>query len=98
MEGKVLIALVKGISRRAIVVRAPDPRLFEQAIFLLREDALSQEGVSADQVLAEARQVAAGYIRRNSGLGRRLSRLMPLGYAALGGGLVGAVWAVAALL
>ncbi len=31
--------MVKGISRRVIVVRSPDPRFFEQAIFLMKEDA-----------------------------------------------------------
>ena len=31
--------MVKGISRLVIVVRSPDPKLFEQAIIILREDA-----------------------------------------------------------
>ena len=57
--------VVKGISRRVIVVRSPDPRFFEQAIFLMKEDAFHNGTVSADQVVAEARQAAAGYIRRN---------------------------------
>lgn len=57
--------MVKGISKRVIVVRSPDPRFFEQAIFFLREDALNQDGVTADQVVSEAKRVAAGYIRRN---------------------------------
>lgn len=51
--------LVKGISRRVIVVRSPDPRFFEQAIFLMKEDAFHNANVSADQVVAEARQAAA---------------------------------------
>ena len=45
--------MVKGISRRVIVVRSPDQRLFEQAIFLLKEDALEQQGVTAQQVVQE---------------------------------------------
>lgn len=57
--------MVKGISRRVIVVRTPDPRFFEQAIFFLREDVFHREGVTDEQVLSEARQVAAGYIRRS---------------------------------
>ena len=32
--------MVKGISRQVIVVRSPDQKLFEQAIFILREEAL----------------------------------------------------------
>ena len=39
--------MVKGISRQVIVVRSPDPKLFEQAIFILREDALGKDGMSA---------------------------------------------------
>ena len=30
--------MVKGISRRVIVVDSPDPQIFEQAIFILRTD------------------------------------------------------------
>lgn len=63
--------MVKGISLRVIVVRSPDPRFFEQAIFLMKEDALHTEGVSAEQVVNEARQAAAGYLRRTSDPKRR---------------------------
>ena len=31
--------MVKGVSRQVIVVKSPDPQLFEQAIFILRADA-----------------------------------------------------------
>ena len=51
--------LVKGVSRQVIVVKAPDPRFFEQAIFILKEDAFGR-GVTADDVLQEARRVADG--------------------------------------
>ena len=34
--------LVKGVSRQVIVVKAPDPRFFEQAIFILKEDAFGR--------------------------------------------------------
>ena len=30
--------MVKGISRQVIVVHAPEPKLFEQAIFILNDD------------------------------------------------------------
>ena len=33
------MALVKGISRRVNVVESPDPHIFEQAIFILSNDA-----------------------------------------------------------
>ena len=50
--------MVKGISRRVIVVDSPDPKLFEQAIFIVRNDAFSQEGVTSQQVLGEACRIA----------------------------------------
>ena len=62
--------MVKGINKRVIVVKAPDPRLFEQAIFIMREDAFA-EGVSAEQVLEEAQKAAKSYVRGNTRVGRR---------------------------
>ena len=38
--------MVKGISRRVIVVKSPDPRLFEEAIFIVKEEAFQRGGVS----------------------------------------------------
>lgn len=46
--------MVKGTSRRVIVVDSPDQKLFEQAIFIVRNDAFSQDGVTPQQVLGEA--------------------------------------------
>lgn len=51
--------MVKGTSRRVVVVDSPDPHLFEQAIFILRKDALDRQGVSSKDVIAEAAEVAA---------------------------------------
>ena len=89
--------MVKGVSRRVIVVRAPDPR-FEQAIFLLREDALGVEGVSAEQVMEEARRVAAGYLRRNTVKGRWLGRLGVVLSLLAGAGVSSLVWAAVMFL
>ena len=90
--------MVKGVNRRVIVVKAPDRRLFEQAIFLLREDAVNADGVTADQVVAEAQRVADGYLRRNTGLGRKLSRVRGPVFMALGAGLASLVWGLALFL
>ena len=57
--------MVKGITRQVILVKSPDPKLFEEAIFIVKEEALAREGVSADQVIREARQAADGYLRRS---------------------------------
>ena len=56
--------MVKGTNRHVIVVRSPDPKVFEEAIFVLREEYLRER--SADQVLEEAKNAAAEYLRKNS--------------------------------
>ena len=83
--------MVKGINRQVIVVKSPDPKLFDQAIFLLREDAFSGSGVSPEQVIRQARQAADGYLRQNTILGRAARHLSaPLWtlFGAVGSSLV----------
>ena len=46
--------MVKGISRQVIVVHAPEPKLFEQAIFILSDQA-SRTGVTDEALLREAK-------------------------------------------
>ena len=48
--------MVKGISRQVILVQSPDPQLFEQAIFILTEEAVVQ-GVTDEQLLKEAKKL-----------------------------------------
>ena len=50
--------MVKGISRRVIVVDSPDPRVFDQAIFILRNDVLEGDGVSSRQLVDQAVRIA----------------------------------------
>ena len=61
--------MVKGITRQVILVKSPDPKLFEEAIFIVKEEALAREGVSADQVIRQARQAADGYLKPHLGGG-----------------------------
>lgn len=51
--------MVKGVSRQVIVVHSPDPKLFDQAIFILKEEAVGQ-GITEEALLKEARQVIRG--------------------------------------
>ena len=89
--------LVKGVSRQAIVVKAPDPRFFEQAIFILKEDAFGR-GVTADDVIQEARRVADGYIRRNSRWSRLWRHIPAPAYVAAGALGATVCWCVALVL
>ena len=45
--------MVKGVARRVVVLTSPDPKHFEQAIFLLREDTLDSKAPE-EQVLKQA--------------------------------------------
>ncbi len=47
--------MVKGISRQVIVVHSPDPALFEQAIFILKDKAVG-EGITDEALLKEAKK------------------------------------------
>ena len=48
--------MVKGTTRQVIVVKSPDPDLFEQAIFLVKEKALVSGGITDQDLLIQARQ------------------------------------------
>ena len=52
--------MVKGISRQVIVVHAPEPKLFEQAIFILKDDA-GGEGITDEALMKEAQDAIRGY-------------------------------------
>lgn len=47
--------VVKGVAKRVIVVKSPDPKVFEEAIFIVREDYMKTAGVTRSQLLSEAR-------------------------------------------
>lgn len=89
--------MVKGNTRQVIVVKSPDPKLFEQAIFLLREDALEKHGVGERELLEEARRVANGFVMQNTPRKKR-RRLPPLGWAAIGAAPVSFAWLMTVLL
>ena len=46
--------MVKGISRQVIVVQSPDQKLFDQAIFILNDNAVGKEGVTDEMLLKAA--------------------------------------------
>ena len=80
--------MVKGTNRNVIVVRSPDPQVFEEAIFVLREEYL--RGRKADQAMEEARRAASDYLRRQGAPERRRGRWK--------GALIGLVGALAAVV
>ena len=90
--------MVKGVSRRVVVVDSPDPQLFEQAIFIVRNDAFHRSGVTSQQVMAEAVEAAARYAGTGPGRRCRAGGLRPWLYALSGAGGIGLIWLAASLL
>ena len=86
--------MVKGISRQVIVVHAPDPKLFEQAIFILKEDAVG-EGVTDEALLKEAKAAIRGAERPER---KRRVYLYGAVWAAGGALVTGLVWLLTVLL
>ena len=84
--------MVKGTTRQVIWVKTPDQKLFEQAIFLVKEEALAREGVGPEQVMEEAQQAAWEYLRRDGGWRSRLRSLPGPIWGLLGAVTASAGW------
>ena len=82
--------MVKGVSRQVIVVHSPDPKLFDQAIFILKDGALGQDGVTEDALLQEAKRVLR--------MKKRPARCQGPVWACGGALVTGLVWLVTVLL
>lgn len=86
--------MVKGISRQVIVVHAPEPKLFEQAIFILKDGALEHSGVTDEELLQEAKRV----LRSQSGSEKGKRPYMGFLWAASGAMLTGLIWLLTVVL
>lgn len=85
--------MIKGMSRRVIMVESPDPELFENAIFILRNDAFTK-GAEPEDILRQAQQIANEYVKTN--IEKRKRKLPPALYvltgALCGGGILAVLW------
>ena len=86
--------MVKGISRQVIVVHSPDPDLFEQAIFILKDSAVGSEGVTDAALLKEANRLI-----RAGAAGKKGKRFFygPV-WACAGAAITGIAWLLCSLL
>ena len=89
--------MVKGISRRVVVLDSPDQRFFEQASFIVRNDAAG-EGVTSRELVEEARRVAHSYVAGGSRFVRALLALNPFEYDLMGSWDIGILLLAAALI
>ena len=86
--------MVKGISRQVIVVQAPDPKLFEQAIFILKDEAVG-EGITDEALLKEAQKAIRGIDKQGK---KRHFYLYGAVWASGGALLMGLAWLLTAML
>lgn len=86
--------MVKGISRQVIVVHSPDPNLFEQAIFILKDSAVGSEGVTDAALLKEANRLIRAGASRKKGLHRVGGPV----WACAGAALTGIAWLLCSIL
>ncbi len=86
--------MVKGISRQVIVVHSPDQKLFDQAIFILRDEAVGKEGIT-DKMLLKA----ADKLLNTPGKGKKRPIYLHGVLWACGGALLtGLIWLMSALI
>ena len=84
--------MVKGNSRQVILVQSPDPKLFEQAIFILKEDAIGDKGITDEQLLREANCILT------SGFGKNKSIVPGIFYAVGGAMVTGIIWFISSFI
>ena len=85
--------MVKGISRQIILVQGQEEKLFEQAIFILKDSVIDQDGVTDDVLMKEAKRLLG-----ETG-GRKKMKLYQFGpaWACCGALLTGLVWLLTVL-
>lgn len=89
--------MVKGTTRQVMVVKTPEGGLFEQAIFLLKEDSLEKQGVTEGQILEEAKRISASSVEKK-GKSRGVHTLPPVAWIGIGAGLMGLAWLLSVIL
>ena len=79
--------MVKGISKQVILVQAPDTELFEQAIFILKDNVC---GITDDALLKEAKRIINNQKKK-----RHFPGAM---WACCGAGVKGILWLITIFL
>ena len=86
--------MVKGISKQVIVVNSQDKKLFEQAIFILSDEAVRGKGVTDEMLLREAKRM----IGSQNHTPKRKGLIYPIGFSAAGAVATGLVWLLTVIL
>ena len=84
--------MVKGVSRQVILVQGAEEKLFEQAIFILKDEAVGQ-GITDEALLKEAQEAIRGYDKQSR---KRHFYLYGAVWASGGALLTGLAWLLTA--
>lgn len=87
--------MVKGIARRVVMIKSPDPKIFDEAIFIVRDEAARRPGVTTEELMREARDVAESFVRQRRGARPSLPWWA---WTAIGAGAVGLTWLLSLLI
>ena len=82
--------MVNGITRQVIVVKGSGDEMFDQAIFLVRNDVIAKGGISESDLLKEAKQLG----RKNTITSVRQN----LRWLVCGAMIVGLFWVISYLI
>ncbi len=86
--------MVKGISRQVIVIHPQNEKLFDQAIFILKDNAVGKNGITDEQLLKEA-----GMLLSSTGSRKKaVFRLSGFVWAGCGALVTGVVWLLTSVL
>ncbi len=86
--------MVKGISRQVIVVHSPDQKLFDQAIFILNDDAIGKDGITDEMLLKSADKL----LRDSAGKNKRRKMFYGPVWACGGALTIGLAWLLSVLI
>lgn len=79
--------MVKGLTRRVIVIKSPDAdNIFDEAIFLVREDAINAKGISGAEIVNQAQEIAGRYVKKDK------KRIPAPVFSLFGAVFTGLVW------
>lgn len=87
--------VVKGLSRRVIVIKSPDARYFDEAIFVLKDELFG--GKDSAAIIKEARKVANSYVKVNPKAPKKSGVRFPPGLFVYAGAVAAAAVCLAPL-
>ncbi len=89
--------MVKGITKRVVVVRPQDKSLFEEAIFIVRGEAFGDGGFTQEDLVKEACRVADTHMKASSKRRKALHRIPPPLLIFFVAAFTGIIWLITTL-